>query len=356
MPGRAVADDLLAVAPELDQQLEQRALRLLDVVGELRSAPVAEALRRLPRRQLRDRGATARGPPTACARVDAERAAVARELLDVDDGEAVRGEDRRDRREREVGEVLVVDRVVLQRPRAAARGAGTRSVAVPSGASRIATPPTKSLMSGTCASTLLPRTRSARRPSRDEPLARARRRRTRRASARRAPRPPRRRSPPGRSRAPGCPSAGSAGAGSRRSRRARRRGCRGSSSSRSVIMSTYRRECSTHESEYAEKYAYSVKISSGGTNAGSCASQHSCRRGRGAGRTAPSPRRWSAGEEALAERRLPEVDHRQLERRRAEATVRATRPHVGLPHQWHGLTLVVPLPAHHTTIGQSFPA
>ena len=39
------------------------------------------------------------------------------------------------------------------------------------------------------------------------------------------------------------------------------------------IMSTYRRAWSTHESEYAEKYAYSVKIPSGGTNSGICTSQ-----------------------------------------------------------------------------------
>ena len=35
------------------------------------------------------------------------------------------------------------------------------------------------------------------------------------------------------------------------------------------IISTYWRACSTQAVEYAEKYAYSVKISSGGTNASS---------------------------------------------------------------------------------------
>jgi hypothetical protein len=45
--------------------------------------------------------------------IDPERAAVGRERLDVEQGEAVRGEDPRRGREREVGEVLVVDRVVL---------------------------------------------------------------------------------------------------------------------------------------------------------------------------------------------------------------------------------------------------
>ena len=48
----------------------------------------------------------------------------------------------------------------------------------------------------------------------------------------------------------------------------------GVSERRATIISTYRRACSTHESEYAEKYAYSVKIASGGTNSGICTSQH----------------------------------------------------------------------------------
>ena len=38
LPGRAVADDLLALALEVDQEIEQRPLRLLDSLGE---APVA---------------------------------------------------------------------------------------------------------------------------------------------------------------------------------------------------------------------------------------------------------------------------------------------------------------------------
>ncbi len=48
---RAVADDLLAGAPELDQEVEQGPLRFLDLLGEppyrLR---IAQALRVLPRR------------------------------------------------------------------------------------------------------------------------------------------------------------------------------------------------------------------------------------------------------------------------------------------------------------------
>ena len=92
---------------------------------------------------------------------DPQRAAVARQLLDVHQVESLRAEDRVDRVEREVREVLVVDRVVLEvldqlrkvgelerRRPVRARGAS-------------ATPATKSLMSGTWASTLLPRTRSA---------------------------------------------------------------------------------------------------------------------------------------------------------------------------------------------------
>ena len=47
----------------------------------------------------------------------------------------------------------------------------------------------------------------------------------------------------------------------------------GPSESRSHISSTYVRACSTHESEYAEKYAYSLKISSGAASSGIWASQ-----------------------------------------------------------------------------------
>ena len=46
-----------------------------------------------------------------------------------------------------------------------------------------------------------------------------------------------------------------------------------SSPNRSTAISTYRRACATHESEYDEKYAYSPKIASAATNSSSCTSK-----------------------------------------------------------------------------------
>ena len=79
-----------------------------------------------------------------------------RQLLDVEHAQAVAVEDRIDSREREIREVLVVDRVelaLLEQPHA---GAGTRTVTTPSGLSSTFIPATKSFRSGTCASTLFP--------------------------------------------------------------------------------------------------------------------------------------------------------------------------------------------------------
>ena len=67
--------------------------------------------------------------------------------------------------------MLVVDRVVLECPRAGARGAGTRRSRCRPGRAGSRRRATKSFRSGTCASTLLPTTRSALPPSRGEPLA-----------------------------------------------------------------------------------------------------------------------------------------------------------------------------------------
>ena len=97
-------------------------------------------------------------------RVHPQRTAVGRELLDVVDVEAVRAKISTIVAEREVREVLVVDRVVLEASRRWSR-CGNSNVAVPSVASRSLTPATKSFMSGTCARTLLPMTRRARLPS-----------------------------------------------------------------------------------------------------------------------------------------------------------------------------------------------
>ena len=102
-----------------------------------------------------------------------------RELLDVEEREAVVREDGRHGEEREVREVLVVDRVELvvlhqlQQVRELHRDdAVGREQRSPCRA-------TKSLRSGTCASTLLPSSRSARRALVAEPRRQSRCRRTR---------------------------------------------------------------------------------------------------------------------------------------------------------------------------------
>ncbi len=112
----AVADDLLPGPPQPDQQLEQRPLRLL---RRPRRSAVALGLaqaRRPPRaRGARRRPSVGARPSRRVGRVDAERAAVARAAP-----RRRRPRARAPRRasrslyEREVREVLVVDRVVLE--------------------------------------------------------------------------------------------------------------------------------------------------------------------------------------------------------------------------------------------------
>src|SRR5436309_2988923 len=94
----SVADDLLPLATKIDEELEQGALRLLDV---LREAPVArrraqarlvftfEQLAHCVARRMR---------PALVLDVHAQRAPVRLELLHVVDREAVRADDLRDRR------------------------------------------------------------------------------------------------------------------------------------------------------------------------------------------------------------------------------------------------------------------
>ena len=70
LAGRAVADDLLALAPQPDQELEQRALRLLDTLGEARGS-VSGSRRPCASSRAsssRDGRRPARRPPSACCR------------------------------------------------------------------------------------------------------------------------------------------------------------------------------------------------------------------------------------------------------------------------------------------------
>ncbi len=127
LPRRAVADDLLALAPEVDEQLEERALRLAHAFGEASvRLRVAHPLRVLAGEQLGDGGAGATPAPACCRKTRSEPPWLGSSSTSTRSSPCA-AEDRADRVEREVREVLVVDRVVLEVLDAASRGAGTRT-------------------------------------------------------------------------------------------------------------------------------------------------------------------------------------------------------------------------------------
>src|SRR5262245_42627760 len=114
LPGRSVRRDALAGAARVDQEVEELALRLVDPLGEPRV--VLEAAH--PGGLLADAQGVDRGPggqlaALGVASVDAQRSAVGRKLLDVEEDESVAGEDLLDGAEAQVRAVLVVDRVEL---------------------------------------------------------------------------------------------------------------------------------------------------------------------------------------------------------------------------------------------------
>jgi len=98
------------------------------------------------------------------AGVDPQAAALRLDLLDVEEAQPVRREDLLHGVEGQVGVMLVVDRVVVVSCIIRIR-CGNSSVTTPVGPSRMRKPSTKSLTSGTCASTLLPSMRSGAKPS-----------------------------------------------------------------------------------------------------------------------------------------------------------------------------------------------
>ena len=110
----AIAHDLFPGAPELDQKLEQRALRLLHVRREpVVALCVVNSALLLAREHVRHR----LGLPawvSGMRDIHSEGAAVTRQFVDVDDLQAVRAHHGGDGAQGEVGEVLVVDRVVLE--------------------------------------------------------------------------------------------------------------------------------------------------------------------------------------------------------------------------------------------------
>ena len=124
---------------------------------------------------------------------DPQRAAVDRDALDVDDDEPVAREQRVERGEREVAEVLVVDRVELAAVDHVldVRRLDHRDAVV--GEQRSRCPATKPFRSGTCASTLFAWSTSARACRLAAScVGELRRRRIRRSSGCPAPRRPRR--------------------------------------------------------------------------------------------------------------------------------------------------------------------
>ena len=133
-----VDDEVERLAADAEHVQQRAALRRGPVGGDalLRRAAARRAARRgrarAPRRGRRTRGrsrasptpqrassassavtAAAGGRHACVADADAQRAAVDRDALDVDEREPVAPDERVERREREVAEVLVVDRVEL---------------------------------------------------------------------------------------------------------------------------------------------------------------------------------------------------------------------------------------------------
>ena len=114
---RAVADDASCRrASRSIRNSSSFALRLPRPArrSRRRSSSASKPAARSRSRQLARRGVVSglRGV-LGVAGVDPQRAAVRRQLLDVEEPQPVRREDALDREEREVGEVLVVDRVEL---------------------------------------------------------------------------------------------------------------------------------------------------------------------------------------------------------------------------------------------------
>jgi len=111
---RAVAHDALASALGVDEEGQQGALGFFDLLVETEvGRAIHVAQRPLPFAQcahpVGDRKCGVGGVP----RVDAQRSTVGRKLVDVEDGEAVAGEQLLGRPQREVRVVLVIDRVEL---------------------------------------------------------------------------------------------------------------------------------------------------------------------------------------------------------------------------------------------------
>src|SRR5678816_2444086 len=110
--GSPVAGDGLSFLSGRDQEAEQVPLDPVDALGKgAVGLDPAEARLLLEPSHLADAGGLLRARASAVRGVDAERPAVRRKLLDVEEDEAVLPEDRLGGSEGEVGEMLVVDRV-----------------------------------------------------------------------------------------------------------------------------------------------------------------------------------------------------------------------------------------------------
>src|SRR5207247_1577673 len=105
--------DPLAPALGGDQELEKPSLGLVDLLGKGGVAvQTVEPSRLLAGAELVD-PVTNGFAVFDVARIDAQRAAVGGELLDVEEGQSVSGENPLDRQQREIREMLVIDRIEL---------------------------------------------------------------------------------------------------------------------------------------------------------------------------------------------------------------------------------------------------
>lgn len=112
--GGAIGDDGFAFVAGFDEETEEVAFDAVDGGSEAEVVlDAAEAEGFFAGEEFGDGGAGAVRGILGVAGVDAERAAVGGELFDVEEGEAVAGEDVADHAEGEVAEVLVVDGVEL---------------------------------------------------------------------------------------------------------------------------------------------------------------------------------------------------------------------------------------------------
>src|SRR6185437_16197003 len=111
---RAVAGDRLAPALGVDEEVEKAALRRLDALGERGiGRKLAQAGLLLALRHGADAGRRRPAGILGVADKEPQRAAMRPQFLDIEDAQTVSGQQRLDRGQREIPEMLVIDGVEL---------------------------------------------------------------------------------------------------------------------------------------------------------------------------------------------------------------------------------------------------